>query len=76
MKYVRRIFTIPEDVVELLDKERNKSARVTETLRDYYENKDSLGSLNNRLGRLEDFVTVIKREVSEIKQLAGGGRGY
>lgn len=70
MKYVRDTVTIPEDIHRLLSKERNKSLRVTEALRAYYESKDELGSLNGRLERLEGQVGVIRRSVQEIERLA------
>lgn len=67
MKYVRQMFTIPEDVAKRLSKERNKSARVTETLKAYYEGRDELGSLVGRLDSIEEQVKVTRRTMEDLK---------
>lgn len=72
MKYVSKLFTIPEDLVVSLQTERNQSARVSQALKDYYDGKNELGSLNRRLEAIEDQVTSIRRTLTEIKQLMGG----
>lgn len=45
MKYIRKDFTLPEDLVERLSKERSMSGTVAEALNLYFNHKDTVKRL-------------------------------
>jgi hypothetical protein len=71
MPYQRKLFTIPDHLVAKLSAERNQSERVTRALQAYYDSKDELGSLDQRLSKLEHTLNLISTDMYELKQMVG-----
>jgi hypothetical protein len=73
MHYQRKLFTIPDHLVAKLSTERNQSERVTRALQAYYDSKDELGNLDQRLTGIENKLTLVRNDMNDLKQMAGLG---
>lgn len=56
MKYVRRLYTLPEAVAERIDKEHNSSATVVDALKLYWESKDAARQVINQSKRIIELL--------------------
>lgn len=71
MGNTRKLVTIPEATAARLSREINQSRVVAQALQNYYDSKDSVRDLSSRLESMENKLEIVRRAVSEIKQVSG-----
>lgn len=75
MEYKRRLFSLPTDLCDLLDKQTNKSGTVQEALRLYFKHKDTVRQVAANTGRiLEVLEERTTKQQDSFGECCGGPR--
>lgn len=63
---IRKLFTLPDELGDKLNRERNQSATVAEALTLYYEHKETVRKLAENTGKiLEKLSTPVYQGISQ-----------